>query len=268
MNQTRDKIIQNRLNKMAEWAKQRRFLQTDLRKEWREDWYIRIGGNGFTAVSLDLERPLLGFASGPTIDIKKVISHFEKEPKKDTPDRSTPEKRVQAWLIKQAINDKLNLKTCLGLNNSIYDELLFALDEVSFGDQNNPPIRRLDILALGKCDGNHFPVFIELKSGRNLGRLLVQLKKYQEQVQQYKLEFVTLLGACTGVKVDLSKCGRIIVWPKSKSGKPSPRVELECGQQKVTIIESVTDNWTDIKDFSFHPCNQVYPPTPISENPK
>ncbi|MEA3222676.1 MAG: hypothetical protein U9P49_05875 [Thermodesulfobacteriota bacterium] len=262
MSQNRDEIIQCRLNKMTEWAKQRRFFLADPPNGWGEDWYIRIGGNGYTAVSLDLEHPLLGFASGPTSDIKKVISHFEKEPKKDTPDRSTPEKRAQAWLIKQAINDKLNLKTCLGLNNSIYDELLFALDEVSFGDQNNPPIRRLDILALGKCDGNHFPVFIELKSGRNLGRLLVQLKEYQEHVQRYKLEFEKLLSACTNEKVDLSKCGRIIVWPRSKSDNPSREVEIKCGQQKVTIIESAIDNWTAIKDFSFQPRNQVYPPTP------
>ena len=262
MNQKRDKTIQDRLNKMTEWAKQRRLLPANPPNGWEEDRYIRIGGNGYTAVSLDLERPLLGFASGPTTDIKMVVSHFQKEPK-NTLCRSTPEKRAQAWLIKQAINDNLNLKTYLGLDASIYDKLLFALDEVSFGDQDNKPIRRLDILAVGKCDGNHFPVLIELKSRRDLGRLLVQLQDYQDHLKRYKSEFETLLKACTGVKeVDLSKYGRIIVWPRSKNGKPSREVEIKCGQQKVTIIESATDNWIDIQDFSFHPYNQVYPPTP------
>ena len=267
MNQTRDGIIQRRLNKMTEWAKQRRSFLANPPNGWGEDRYIRIGGNGYTAVSLDWERPLLGFASGSTSDIKTVISHFERVTVKEL-GRPTPEKRAQAWLIKQAINDKLNLKTYLGLDGSIYEELLFALDEVSFGDKGHKPIRRLDILAVGICDGSAFPVFIELKSRRDLGRLLVQLQDYQRHMKRYEPEFAMLLNACTDVKVDLSKYGRIIVWPKSQSGRVSDRVEVECGQQKVTIIESDTDNWIDIQDFSFHPYNQVYPPTPISENPK
>ncbi len=261
MSQTRDEIIQCRLSKMTEWAKKRRCFLAGPPNGWGEDWYIRIGGNGYTAVSLDCERPLLGFASRPTTDIETVISHFKKGTVKEL-GRPTPEKRAQAWLIKQAINDKLNLKTYLGLDGSIYEELLFALDEVSFGDKDHKPIGRLDILAVGICDAGAFPVFIELKSRRLLGRLLCQLQEYQCHMKRYEHEFAMLINACTNVEVNLSKYGRIIVWPKSQSGNVSDRVEVECGQHKVTIIESDTDNWTDIKDFSFHPYNQVYPPTP------
>jgi hypothetical protein len=262
MSQNRDEVIRCRLNKMTEWAKQRRSFLANRPNGWGEDWYIRIGGNGYTAVSLDCERPLLGFASGSTNNIETVISHFQKKPKNKL-GRSTTEKRAQAWLIKHAINDKLNLKTYLGLDGSIYEELLFALDEVSFGDKGHKPILRFDILAVGVCDGSAFPVFIELKSKRDLGRLLVQLREYQGHMKRYEPEFAMLLNACTNVEVNFSKYGRIIVWPKRPSSGVSRRVESECDQYKVTVIESDTDNWSDIKDFSFHPYSQVYPPTTL-----
>ena len=267
MSQTRDEVIRCRLNKMTGWAKQRQLLLVNPRKGWKEDWYIRIGGNGYTAVSLDYNRPLLGFASGSTTDIETVVSHFQKE-LKNKPGKSAPERHAQAWLIKQAINDKLNLKTYLGLDGSIYEELLFALDEVSFGDKGHKPIRRLDILAVGICDGSAFPVFIELKSDRKLGRLLDQLHEYQGHMKRYESEFAMLLNACVNREINFSKYGKIIVWPKSPSDSVSGRVKNECDRRKVTVIESATDNWADIKDFSFHPYNQVYPPTPYVENPK
>jgi len=259
---------------MTGWAEERRRFMADHPNELKEDWYIRIGGNGYRAVSLACERPLLGFVSGSTTDIEKVVSHFHSE-RRNTPDRPTPEKCAQAWLIKQAINNRLNLKTCLGLDGSIYDELLFALDEVSFGDRNQGPIERLDILAVGKSNGKAFPVFIELKSERSLGQLIKQLDKYQRQVKRYEGEFKKLLHACTSIKVDLSEYGRIMVWPKRtsdrRSDRRSDRIEDKCAKHKVTVIESDTDSWIEsdtdswkcIRDFSFHPLNnKVYPPTP------
>lgn len=260
MSQTRDETIRNRLAKMTGWAEERRRFMADHRNELQEDWYIRIGGNGYTAVSLDCERPLLGFASGPTTNIRTAVRHFHNKPR-NTPRRSTPEKCAQAWLIKHAINHRLNLRTCLGLEGSIYDKLLFALDEVSFGDRNQRPTERLDILAVGISNGKAFPVFIELKSERSLGRLITQLDMYQKQVKRCEREFEKLLHACTNIKVDLPAYGRIMVWPKSRSGRVSDRIEADCAKHKVTVIESDTHSWDGIRDFSFRPPNQVYPPT-------
>jgi hypothetical protein len=260
MSQTRDEVIRGRLDKMTDWAKERRDFLANPPKGWKEDWYIRIGGNGYTAVSLDYEHPLLGFGAGSTKDIEKVRSHFYMKQKDIC--KSVPERHAQAWLIKKAVNNKLSLKTCLGLDGSLYDELLFALDEVSFGDRNHLPILRFDILAVGICDGNAFPVSIELKSGRHLKELQKQLREYQALVKLHGQQFTDLLKTCTNVEVNFSKYGRIIVWPKSQSGKVSDKVE-ECAQQKVTIIESDTDNWSDIREFSFHPFREVCPPTPF-----
>jgi hypothetical protein len=261
MSQTRDEIIRHRLTKMTEWAKRRRDYIADHRNELKEDWYIRIGGNGYRAVSLDLEHPLLGFASSSTNNIETAITHFQRK-LRNKPRRCTPERRAQAWLIKQAINGKLSLKTYLGLDGRLYEELLFALDEVSFGDKYHLPILRFDILAVGICDSGNFPVFIELKSDRELGQLHTQLRMYQDQVKPYEPEFKELLKACVDREVNLSKYGRIIVWPKSTGGRVPPRVESECDRHKVTIIESDTHDWSDLTDFSFHPYKRVYPPTP------
>jgi len=245
---------------MTKWAESRRKFLKNPSVEWKDDWYIRVGGNGYTAVSLNDKRPLLGFSSGTVTNLETVMHHFNKPTKESG--RKTPEKRAQAWLIKQALKNNLNLKTCLGLEGSIYEELLFALDEVSFGDRDNQPIRRLDILAVGIHDGSGFPVFIELKSRREAGRLQNQLRQYQSQIKPYKPEFERLLSACTNRKLDLSKYGSIIVWPRSKRGSTSDMAQAECSQHKVTIIESDTYTWEGARDFSFKPSGEVYLPIP------
>jgi hypothetical protein len=48
MLQDREDIIRNRLINMAEWARQRSEFFANPINEWNENWYIRIGGNGFT----------------------------------------------------------------------------------------------------------------------------------------------------------------------------------------------------------------------------
>lgn len=258
VSQTSDEVMRCRLNKMTEWAKERREFLDKRSEDWDIDWHVRIGGNGFRAVSLNDERPLLGFGSGPSDNLKTVIRHFERNKVKNL-GRSTPEKRAQAWLIKQAINHNLNLKTPLGLDGSIYEALFFALDEVSFGH------KQLDILAVGVCGGRANPVLVELKSGRHLtgkNDLLPQLEKYANELKKYEPECKNLLQACIGRDIDFSKIGKIMVWPKSTSGKPSDSVEKGCAEYKVTLIESDTDSWSNNKDFIFHPFNEVYPPTP------
>jgi hypothetical protein len=264
MSHKRDTVIQLRLNKMTELAEQRRSFLTNPPEWWREDFHIRIGGNGYTAVSLNDSSPLLGFGLGTSKTITTLEKHFAKKPN----GAIKPEKRAQAWLIKQALNNKVNkldFKESLGLrSNDIYEKLFFALDEVSIGDKDNRPINRTDILAVGIYGGVAYPVLIELKYGRHLtgkNGLLPQLDKYAVEMKKFEREFKRLLHACVGIDVNLSSIGKIMVWPKSPSGKVSDSVE-RCDKQMVTIIESDTDNWSNNIAFSFHPFNKVYPPVP------
>ena len=118
--------------------------------------------------------------------------------------------------------------------------------------------------------GEEFAVLADyiMENWKEDNDLLPQLEKYVGELKKFEPEFKQLLHACVGMDVNFSSIGKIMVWPKSPSGKVSASVEKECGQHKVTIIESNTANWTDSTDFSFRPYNQVYPPTPYVENPK
>jgi len=253
MNQAREKIIRNRLNKMAGWAKQRREYLKNLPEDWNEDWYIRIGGNGFTAVSLNDNSPLIGFSDESDEDIKKIICQFKQNQAKNISD-SHPERRVQCWLIKQAISHQLDLKRVLCADDREYDELLFAFDEISFGDKYHRPIRRCDILAIGVNNGDAFPVLIELKSSHDLEKLLGQLKDYQTEMEGCRHEFENLFNSCiSDKKVNLSKCKKIIVWNRLPSGKVSPKTFDRCKQENVAIIQYDWDHCSDISNITFEP---------------
>ncbi len=257
MSQTRDEVIRYRLNKMTKWAAQRREFLANLPEDWPKDRYIRIGGNGFTAVSLNHDRPLLGFDSGTVKSIETVKGHFSKSIE-GKPGKPTPERHVQCWLIKQAINHQLDLKGELCPDDSEYDELLFALDEVSFGDKKHPQIMRCDILAVGVHHGNNFPVLIELKSSHYLDRphgLLGQLQDYQDGMKKFKPQIETLLKNCVNKKVDFSKCGKIIIWPRLSSGKVSNKTFDKCKEESVGIIQYTWNHNANIENIKF----ETYP---------
>ena len=266
MCQTRDDVIRCRLKKMTEWAKQRRNFLDHKPGWWRDDLYIRIGGNGYTAVSLDNKSPLLGFGSGSSKNINTLERHFAK----NSNGVIKPERRAQAWLIKQALNNKvskLDFKESLGMiNNDVYEKLFFALDEVSIGDKDNRPINRNDILAVGVYAGIAYPVLIELKYGHHLtgkNDLLPELEKYATELKKFENEFMQLLYACIGIDVNFSSVGKIMVWPKSPNGKVSENVKKACVHNNVTLIESDTVHWLNHNDFSFHPVSKIYPPVPF-----
>jgi len=259
---------------MAIWAKERRDFLDNPKSWWNDknDYHIRIGGDGFTAISLCDNYPLLAFNSKPVNSIDELQYYFENG-KIENPGKSETEFRAQAWLIKQAKNQKMSLRAGLGLQeNPYYDEILFALDEVRISGEDS--IKRPDILAVGVHGDKAFPVFIELKCKRKTKELLEQLEKYQAEVNQYKFEFSELLGQCIGRKVEVSNFGKFIVWPNTLSGKTSPIVDTEgqCRQASITIVESNSHDWSkipwsDIKDSPFYVLNgKVRPPTPYKGN--
>ena len=191
-----------------------------------------------------------------------MIRHFNKSVETlNELGRETPEKRAQAWLIKQALKNNLDLKTSLGLDNGVYQELLFALDELSFGDRIHPPVRRLDIMAVGVHEDKCFPVLIELKSGREAKRLLDQLKEYRSEMKSHATEIKDLLKSCTNRNVDLSRCGMMVVWPSLKSNNSSHKATTDWESNGVTVIESPPKCWVKGQEFTFKTCGEIYPPS-------
>ncbi|MET0039256.1 MAG: hypothetical protein ABW041_03805 [Dehalococcoides mccartyi] len=226
------------------------------------DCYVRVGGNGFRTVSVSHNTPLMGISPSPVKHIQKAYDHVEKyRPSRSDRTRPTPERVAQAWLIKQAINDDLNLKPYLGLID-VYEKLLFAVDEVSFGGEG-----RTDIVAVGVRGGSACPVLVELKPDRQLTRLIEQLDTYAQKVAEFKPQIQAILEACVERRVDCSCIGKMIVWPCAV-GEPSPDILKECRKRSITVIESDVPDWNGQISFSFHPVGEVYSPVALGKDRK
>jgi hypothetical protein len=185
--------------------------------------YIRINGESYRAVSLADESPLCQFSKtgSPTLSIIK--SHFEKTPDPNGLSlEKKRERRLQSRIIKQALMKSRNL-----LDNSLFgealkgqfDELIFALDEISFGDKNHLPLNgrknsRCDLVAVGKYGDEVFPVVIELKYTRSLGILFEQLDNVCTEINKHHDKFFTLLETVTGMSISKNaETRKILVWP-------------------------------------------------------
>ena len=108
-----------------------------------------------------------------------------------------------------------------------FDELIFVTDELNLEAGENA--LRADMIAVGGRNGAYFPVFIELKNGRELTKLKMQLNKANEMLwenEETRIVFAAFLKAVAGVEVDTSaKAKRMIIWPKSPSGNESESVK-------------------------------------------
>ena len=213
--------------------------QSQLIETWRtelsrlgelaENWiYIRVGSSGYRPISIAPENPC-----GRLIQRTKktVIGNFAKlstaiknakdaekpnSPNSYKPGNAKPEHRMQATLIRHALMNGMELHGLCDGFTDVFDELIFVTDELSAGDI------RADIIALGGRQGRYFPVFIELKANRELGRLTDQLRCARKAMEVAGDSFLKLLANATGKpKSDIvfDDAKLLIIWPGSASGK-------------------------------------------------
>ncbi|MCD4748689.1 MAG: hypothetical protein K8R59_04875 [Thermoanaerobaculales bacterium] len=171
----RFEIIEERLENMTEMAKQRRgFLETPEGKELgRNGKYIRIRGENFRAVCLRDDAPLCGYVENGAKKIETILKHFDRgSASMAAAKKSKEERRLQSWIIRQALVNGGDIWEALGLSDPDRGKLLFALDEISLGDVKHEPTIRCDILAVEKHGKATIPVLVELKSRRELSRLI------------------------------------------------------------------------------------------------
>jgi len=232
----RNDMINWRLRNMKCLADKLKAAGWNETKGARLNQYIRINGEAIRAVSLADKSALCGYGSATSHkDPVKVMKHFDFTPNEldEKTFSSKQERRMQSHLIKQAL---LNNRSLLGVGalsclNVVFDKLLFALDEVSFGDSKlekepsdheHPAIVRCDILAVGIRNHEVFPVLIELKSVRSLQRLGDQLKYAAKEIacNADRISAVTaLLSTITGQKMTTyskDKICKVLVWPAGK----------------------------------------------------
>ena len=251
---TREEIIKWRLGNMTKMAEEVRRTK-DLKTLAKENKYIRIGGEAYRAVSLNANFPLCGFTRGKSENLETIDKHFKKEIDEslslaETVLENKEERRLQCWLIRESLRKDRDLKSTLNLSNSPYDELLFAVDEVSLGDKNHGPIYRCDILAVGVNESRAFPVLIELKSNRSKKTLEDQLENFCKEIRNHKNEFSSLLGICTGKKVLCDNPRKMIIWPKNDSAQATAH-RRELNNKKIDVIE-YTVTGSNMNDIQFN----------------
>ncbi|MBN3751780.1 hypothetical protein G3N95_02430 [Paraburkholderia sp. Tr-20389] len=141
-----------------------------------------------------------------------------------------PEHRVQAGLIREALMAPASLPKMLDCE-ALLDQLIFVSDEFRLDDI------RADVIALGRKGDDYFPVLIELKAVRSLTRVLEQLERITDRLNQAPEATVAFFSAASGV--DASRIGtsalRMLIWPASKSGKESHAVSIARDRGFVTI---------------------------------
>lgn len=269
---TRREILSYRINDMLDRINSVDYPDMNKMSQLaREDKYVRVCGESYRAVSLNDRTPLMGFTNKGNTNIKTIYNHFKNREITKLSDsvwKTKEERRVQAWLIKQALINKRSLKKLFGLNNSMYDDLYFALDEISLGDnkhpqnmEDRPNIVRCDILAVGVIGSNCIPVLIELKYKREKKRLEAQLDNFEKEIEdsiKFKKDFFRLMAKSVGLDCNISlkeKLRKIIVWP----GQASNSTIEELTKKDISVIEYEYKDadYDDVGKWVFRKRNEI-----------
>jgi hypothetical protein len=223
--------IESRVERGKEWRSQLK-AHKDLAKASR---YIRILGRDFRPVSISDVNPCghlrdkddeeIGNCPSLTDAIAKARSATERKPGADK-----PEHRVQAFLIRAAMQNDLRFGQVLPIFSDVFDELIFVTDELAVKPGNEKKEYRTDIVALGGKREQFFPVFIELKNERLLGELKKQLDSAynmlwkNDRAREPLRRFLSAVSGVELAKID-QEARKMIIWPKSLSGIESELVE-------------------------------------------
>jgi hypothetical protein len=221
--------IESRISRGTEW-RERLSEHATLAKDFR---YVRILGDGFRPVSISVINPC-GHLEVKDDEIKKCRTLAEalekaKSANRDEhePGTDKPEHRVQAYLIRNALLEGLRFHQAFQGFSKEFDELIFVTDELSLEAGENK--LRADMIAVGGKNGAYFPVFIELKNGRELTTLKRQLDNANTLLwedENARSMFAKFLNAVSGVEVDTSQKAKLmLIWPKSPSGNESKAVK-------------------------------------------
>ena len=166
-------------------------------------------------------------------DLDRLSRDFEllfERPCVDVPlGRPTPEKALQSWMTANAYRHGRRLEA---LDRATADAVttLFVADELALPLGSGKRIV-CDLLAL-RChpDGRQIPAVIELKSAREMKRLVEQVESYASVIEKNQGAFEALFSAVLGQPVCFSgPAERWIVWPQA-GALSDPRAETLAGK--------------------------------------
>ena len=226
-------VQRQHLVEVTRWAEAVRSTLGALVKSELGRVHFRPSSRGVAMVGLLPDRPQRG-KSGLR-DLQRVVRDFAALFEAHCVDvahgRPTPEKSLQSWMTAEAYRHDRRLKPlCVDGRDT-----LFVADELALPQAGGGRMV-CDFLAL-RCgpDGYCRPAVIELKSARQLSRLVEQVRDYAACVEQLSDEFAALYSAVLGEQVVFDgppECW--IVWPQHGADL-DPREEELC-QHGIRVV--------------------------------
>jgi hypothetical protein len=199
--------------------------------------HFRPTSNGITMVGLLPRRPQRG-RGGYSAD--RLLRKFETEFHRHCVDipqgRLTREKELQSFLISDAYKHwrKFTVLCCSEGETESGPSLYFITDELAMNVESGKVV--CDLLALYRTRGEARPVVMELKSTRQMRRLVEQLTAYAAIMEQYYGQFERLYSAVLGEGIRFSgPPEKWLVWPVAGSGA-DPR-EAELARQGIRVVQ-------------------------------
>jgi len=195
--------------------------------------HFRPSSRGVAMVGLLPERPQRG-KSGLR-NLHRVATDFETLFQAHCVDvaqgRPTPEKSLQASMTAAAYrHERRILPLCVDGRDTV-----FVADELALPQEGGGRIV-CDFLALRRGPGGYCrPAVIELKSARQLSRLVEQVRDYAACVEQLSDEFAALYSAVLGEEIVFDgppECW--VVWPEH-GASVDPREDELC-QHRVRVV--------------------------------
>ena len=215
-------LQRDHLEKVIDWANRIERDLHDLIRRRDLPVHFRPGASGVSMVGLTPERPQRG-KSGIT-NLGKLRDNFEELFEtyciRIKQGRDTPEKQLQSFLIRSAICDTPD-RSLIQLNDASIDtgnpvKFRFAVDEIPLPYKGGKIV--CDILAVRETPNGFVPVVIELKSAREMKRLIEQVTGYATLIQRHLDLFQKLFSIVLRDSIVLNgPCEKWIIWPSTGS---------------------------------------------------
>jgi len=230
------------LGKVVGWAEKIEDELHELIWHHKMPVFFRPGASGVAMVGLTSDLPQRGRSGYRDLKAlsEKFESHFLAYCVQPDQGRPTPEKMLQSYLIRGAIRGSVE-RWMTPLNEASERtgapvKLRFAVDEVPLKHNGKKIV--CDLLAVREIPGGHVPVVIELKSDRQMKRLIDQVTGYAALVDRHADLFARLFGVILHEEFTfVGPCENWIVWPLAGKDRDPREDEFAAGGIRVVGYE-------------------------------
>jgi len=207
-----DDLIDDAIRDAAHWAARARETLTGV---GGGRVHFRPSSGGVSMIGLHPDAPQQGSLArrdlGPfRADFAGIYARDCLRP----PGRVVPEKHLQSFLVGEALQNDRAMRS---LDAATGQKLRFITDELAIVREDGKLV--CDLLALRVDGGRCTPVVIELKTERQLKRLVEQVSAYAALVDRHRKAFSVLFSAVLGAPLQLEgPTEKWIVWPPRPTG--------------------------------------------------